>query len=118
MSEDLYTDVEEMLHIPPGARSSDDVEVLAWFRWTLGINALHQPLKDKQRREAPNSTTIKAEQFKIPTWHLAILLSLRQSYGVDCTEYKVNISISRESLWMSCLSINVLRKRTMDRCIP
>jgi hypothetical protein len=30
----------------------------------------------------------------------------------------VNISISRESLWMSCLSISILRKRTMDRCIP
>jgi hypothetical protein len=56
----IHTDIEELLYIPPGARSPDHVKVFAWFRWMLGIDALHQPLKNEQRREAPNSTAIKA----------------------------------------------------------
>jgi hypothetical protein len=56
-------------NLPASARAPDHVEVVARLRGRVGVDGLHELLKDHERRQASDSAAIEGEEVKLLAGH-------------------------------------------------
>jgi hypothetical protein len=57
-------------HVPAGARSSYEIEIIARLRRKIWIDGDHNSLENIQRRETTNAAAIEAEKIEISARHI------------------------------------------------
>ena len=72
---------------PASTRTPNHIKVVAWFRRRLWIDGLHQPLKDHERRQASDTTTVKREQAEVVAWHSLLRPSRDWQLLLICVAY-------------------------------